>query len=129
MTAGVVEAIRGGDVEIEPRESARLAAMRPLLERLNDLKRIRVAGRDGSLMDQAFTRAWSRVVGGEAWEDIAWSEAARAVAAVRLAGLDIETMQAHGLSRAEALSAAAAATDLAVDELGVGLASPAEGSP
>ncbi len=123
MTAGVVEAIRGVDVQLQPREAAKLAAMRPLLERLNDLKRVRVAGRDGSLMDQAFTRTWSRVVGGGAWGDIAWNEAARAVAAVRLAGLDVETMQAHGLSRAEAVGVAAAAIDLAVDELGPGLTS------
>ena len=123
MTAATAEATPDVEAELQPREAARLAAMRPLLERLNDLKRIRVAGRDGSLMDQAFTRTWSRVVGGEAWGDIAWNEAARAVAAVRLGGLDIETMQAHGLSGDEAVGVVAAAIDLAVDELGERLAS------
>ena len=121
MTAATAESMPDVGAELQPREAARLAAMRPLLERLNDLKRIRVAGRDGSLMDQAFTRAWARVVAGEAWGDIAWKEAARAVAAVRLAGLDVETMQAHGLSRGEAVGVAAASIDLAVDELGPAL--------
>ena len=39
-----------------------LAGLQPLLGELNDLKRIRRAGRAGSLAGRGFARAWSALV-------------------------------------------------------------------
>lgn len=68
------------------------AALLPLLLELNDLKRIRVAGRDGSLATRLFRRAWHRIVRGEDVATVALNETAHAVAAARLAGIDARVL-------------------------------------
>jgi hypothetical protein len=75
-----------------------LAALRPLLAELGDAKRVRTAGAPGSLAEQAFGRAWARLVEGEDAEAVALSETAAAVARARLAGIDAAVLTAAGLS-------------------------------
>ncbi len=70
----------------------------PLLRELNDLKRIRVANRDGSLAQRLFLRSWARLVRGELLAEVASSETARAVVAARLAGVEARVLAKAGLS-------------------------------
>jgi len=73
-------------------------ALLPLFRELNDLKRIRVAAREGSLAQQLFERAWARLVSGEPLEEVAAGETARAVVAARLAGVDAQVLSDADLS-------------------------------
>lgn len=73
------------------------AAVLPLLIEMNDLKRIRVADRGGSIATRIFRRSWAALVSGEALPAVADRETAHAVAAARLAGIDARVMQAAGL--------------------------------
>ena len=82
---------------------AALAALRPLLQEIGDAKRVRVASAPGSLSEQAFSRAWARLVEGEDVEDVALSETAAAVARARLAGIDRAVLTGAGLSEPQAL--------------------------
>ncbi|WP_448614262.1 hypothetical protein [Modestobacter sp. URMC 112] len=77
---------------------AGLAALRPLLAEIGDAKRVRTAAAPGSLAEQAFGRAWARLVAGEDTEQVALSETAAAVARARLAGIDAEVLTTAGLS-------------------------------
>lgn len=88
-----------------------LADLRPLLQEVGDAKRVRVAGRPGSLCEQAFSRSWARLVEGEDPAGVALSEAAAAVARARLAGIDVEVLTAAGLTRDEALGVLRAGFD------------------
>ena len=90
---------------------AALGALRPLLQEIGDAKRTRVAGRSGSLSEQAFSRSWARLVDGEDAGDVAWSESAAAVARARLAGIDCAVLTAAGLSPDEALGVLRAGFD------------------
>ena len=85
--------------------AAALPALAALFREVLDLKRIRVAGRPGSLMEGVFRRAWAAFVAGEPAERVALRETAAALAAVRLAGLDHATLVEHGLTEAEAYEA------------------------
>ncbi len=78
------------------------AALLPLLLELNDLKRIRVADRDGSLATRVFRRAWHRIVRGDDLTRVALNETAHAVAAARLAGIDARVLQDGGFAQAQA---------------------------
>ena len=80
-----------------------LERLRPLLQEIGDAKRVRTASAAGSLAEQAFGRAWARLVDGEDAERVALSEAAAAVARARLAGIDVPVLQRAGLSAAQAL--------------------------
>ena len=73
----------------------------PLFRELNDLKRIRAAGRQGSVAERLFLRSWARLVSGEALVQVALQETAHAVAAARLAGIDAQVLADGGLSAAE----------------------------
>lgn len=79
-------------------------ALLPLLRELNDLKRIRAAGKDGSLAERLFLRSWARLASGEPLAEVALSEAAAAVAAARLAGIDAGVLAAGGFAADERLS-------------------------
>lgn len=79
-----------------------LAALAPLLREVGDAKRIRVASAPGSLAEQAFSRAWARLVEGEDPEPVALSETAAAVVRARLGGVDAEVLRGAGLSGHEA---------------------------
>lgn len=78
-----------------------LAALAPLLREVGDAKRIRVASAPGSLAEQAFSRAWARLVEGEDPEPVALSETAAAVVRARLGGVDAEVLRGAGLSGRE----------------------------
>ena len=78
-----------------------LATLRPLLGEINDLKRIRAAGRAGSLADQGFARSWADLIRGTAAAVVARREVAGAVASARLGGIDAAILDAAGLQRAE----------------------------
>lgn len=75
----------------------------PLLRELNDLKRVRVADRDGSLAQRCFFRSWARLVEGEPLESVAATETARAVVGARLAGVDAHVLKQAGLDEKEIL--------------------------
>ena len=66
----------------------------PLFRELNGLKRIRVAGKDGSWAERLFCRAWTRLIVGEDVGQIAREETASAVVATLLAGIDAEVLAA-----------------------------------
>lgn len=80
---------------------AGVPALLTLLRELNDLKRIHVADRQGSIAERLFLRAWARLVRGDDLRTVALSEAAHAVASARLAGIDARVMEAAGLSSEE----------------------------
>ncbi len=80
-----------------------LAGLRPLLAEIGDAKRVRVAAGPGSLAEQAFARAWARLVAGEDVAAVADSETAAAVARARLAGIDAGVLTTAGLSDGLAL--------------------------
>lgn len=75
-----------------------LSHLRPLLSRLQDLKRVRTPDSGGSLAGAGFLRAWAQLNAGVSVTDVAHREAARAVAAVELAGIDAAVLSDAGLS-------------------------------
>lgn len=79
-----------------------LVDLRPLLAEIGDAKRVRIAGSSDSLAEQAFARAWGRLVGGEDPATVALSETAAAVVRARLAGVDGAVLLAAGLDEPEA---------------------------
>ncbi len=85
----------------------------PLFRELNDLKRVRVAGRDGSVAERLFLRSWARLVSGEDVRVVALSETAQAVAAARLAGVDAAVLADGGLAPSERLGVLRAGLDAA----------------
>ena len=78
---------------------AALAALRPLFTELNDLKRVRVALGDpaGTFAADRFRGAWATLIEGHDPAAVAHSEAAAAVAAARLAGIDARVLSDAGL--------------------------------
>ncbi len=75
-----------------------LSHLRPLLTRLQDLKRVRTPDSNGSLAGAGFLRAWAELHAGRPAADVAACEAARAVAAVELAGIDAAVLSDAGLT-------------------------------
>ena len=80
-------------------------ALAALIAQVCDLKRVRDARSPRSLAERALARAWSRLAAGENVETVALSEAASAVAAVCLGGLDWDALTANGLAPDEATAA------------------------
>jgi hypothetical protein len=74
------------------------ASLIPLLREINDLKRVRAAGIDGTLAARAFRRSWGRLVAGDSPVTVALRETALAVAAARLGGIDRAMLTRAGLS-------------------------------
>ena len=74
----------------------------PLFKELSDLKRIRSAGRDGSIATRLFEAGWSAYLSGEDIEDVAERAMAQALAATRLGDLDYTTLTRLGLEHEEA---------------------------
>ena len=85
-----------------PEALVELASVLPLLRELNDLKRVRVAGREGSLAEQLFGRAWVALLAGEAPATVALREAARALVDMRLPGYDKALLSSLGLAEHDA---------------------------
>jgi 5'-deoxynucleotidase YfbR-like HD superfamily hydrolase len=75
-----------------------LAPLRPLLARLQDLKRVRTADAPArSLADRWFARAWGDLAAGADPAAVARRETAAAAAAVELAGIDPGVLRRGGL--------------------------------
>jgi len=85
----------------------------PSLRELGDLKRIRSAGREGSIATRLFEAGWSAWLAGGGPDDIAYRAMAMALAAARLGDLDFDKLGELGLSRDERL----AVLERAVDEI------------
>lgn len=92
---------RGPGRELDERAALGVTRLAPLLAELGDLKRIRVAGRAGSLADTAFTRSWRRLLAGEDLPAVAVDETVRALVAVRLGGVDAAVLAEGGLAPAD----------------------------
>ena len=97
---------------------ARLVLVRPLLGEINDLKRVQVAGRSGSLADQGFARSWADLVDGFPPDLVARREVGSAIAAARLGGIDAAILDDAGLSRAEVVAILRAAINEVAGPLG-----------
>ena len=76
-------------------------ALRPLLVELGDLKRVRSAGRTGSIAERLFAQGWSALTGGASPEDVALDISAKALAATRLGDIDAHFLGSAGLSDAQ----------------------------
>lgn len=74
------------------------AHLADLFRELNDLKRIRSAGRAGSIAARLFRAAWIALAQGEAPEAVMRRTAAAALVATRLADLDCAALAALGLA-------------------------------
>ena len=74
-----------------------LDCLLPLFRELNGLKRVRVAGKDGSWAERLFVRAWARLIAEEDVGQVAREETASAVVATLLAGIDAEVLAAGGI--------------------------------
>jgi len=112
-------------------------ALRPLLIELNDLKRVRSAGRDGSIATRLFREAWGRLLAGEPAQHVMLHVTATALSAARLGDLDRATLRLVGLSEAEASETLVRAFDVVAqhiatplrDSLRVTLSRPLNDSP
>ncbi len=82
-----------------------------LLAQVADAKRLRVAGREGSLAEQSFVRSWSLLVAGASLADVAATEVAGALAAVRLAGVDAQSLTGGGAGGDAAVAVLTSAAD------------------
>ena len=76
----------------------------PLFRELGDLKRIRSAGRDGSIAARLFRQGWRALAEGTEPEQVMRMVVARALAAARLGDLDREKLIALGLSGPDTLA-------------------------
>lgn len=72
-------------------------ALRELLVEAGDLKRVRSAGRYGSIAERLFARGWACLTGGASPDEVALEIAATALAATRLCDLDAAFLSAAGL--------------------------------
>lgn len=79
-------------------ESASLADLRPLLQELGDLKRVRSAGRDGSIATRLFRNAWAGLLADPKSQDLHLRVAAAALVAARLGDIDQVFLKQTGLS-------------------------------
>jgi hypothetical protein len=93
------------------------ASLIPLLREINDLKRVRAAGIDGTLAARAFRRSWGRLVAGDSPVTVALRETALAVAAARLGGIDRAMLTRAGLSGEEATGVLQSAFDAVAEPL------------
>ncbi len=93
------------------------AALIPLLREINDLKRVRAAGIDGTLAARAFRRSWGRLVAGDSPVTVALRETALAVAGCRLGGIDRTMLTRAGLSDGEATEVLQSAFDAVAEPL------------
>jgi 5'-deoxynucleotidase YfbR-like HD superfamily hydrolase len=92
----------------EVREPSRRRLL-PLLREIGDEKRVRSAGRTGSIAERLFRRAWADLVGGRSTDEVALAITARALAATRLADLDGEALLDLGVEPGETIAIGRAA--------------------
>ena len=99
-----------------PRDQPR-PAMLGLLRELGDLKRIRSAGRDGSIATRLFGAGWAALAVGEAVQPVMARTVAAAIAAARLGDLDYAKLRDLGLDAVAATTALAAGFDAVADAI------------
>lgn len=75
----------------------------PLLRELGDLKRIRSAGREGTIATRRFLTGWAALTAGVDPGEVMRRTVASALVAVRLGDLDLPKLIELGLTRAEAV--------------------------
>ena len=97
------------------------AALLTLFHELGDLKRVRSAGRRGSVAARLFREAWAALVRGEAVETVALRTTAASLSAARLGDLDRPALLGMGLSHPEAMAVLARAFDAVGGEIEPGL--------
>lgn len=93
------------------------AALRELFVEMNDLKRVRSAGREGSIAERLFAQGWGLLTGGASPDDVALDIAATTLAATRLCDLDAAFLSAAGLSDAAASAVLVAGFDAVTGDL------------
>lgn len=111
-------------VAAAPRDAALPAGLLPLLREVNDLKRIRSAGRPASIAERLFAEAWSRLAGGEDATRLAMAITAAALAATRLGGLDPQLLRRAGIAAAETAAIRQRALAQIASGLDAGLRTP-----
>ena len=102
-------------------EPAAPIALRELLVELGDLKRVRSAGRQGSIAQRLFAQGWSALTGGGSPETVALDITAKALAASRLCDLDAAFLNAAGLDEAQTASVLVAGLEAVAEPLDAGL--------
>ena len=96
-----------------------LARLRPRLARLTDLKRVRTPDHGGaSLAGRGFARSWAALVRGDDPTQAAVREAAAALVAVELAGIDAAVLRQAGLPDAAILDVFKKALGVSADAVG-----------
>ena len=93
-----------------------LAALLPLLRELGDLKRLRSAGRTGSIASRLFREAWIGLSSGAKPDAVASRTTARALAATRLGDLDEAALLDLGMSQHDARAVQCAGLE-AIDDV------------
>ena len=94
-----------------------------LFREIGDLKRIRSAGREGSVAERGFRSAWRDLVAGDPAEAVMRRSVAAALAAVRLGDLDGPKLRELGLSEGEAKTVLQRGFDAVASALDPALAS------
>ena len=103
MSGGLTEEEAGG-----------VAALSPLLRRMNGLKRVRTAETGSfSLVDRGFAVGWRGLLYGHDPQEVAVMHAGTMVAAVEMAGLDQGGLYDHGATLDEVAAVRAAAVEAA----------------
>ena len=80
------------------------AGLRPLLQEMNDLKRVGTPNQAGSLAQDGFRRAWEALIAGEAPAQVARWELAGAIASARLGAIDAVVLGRVGLDPAQVIA-------------------------
>ena len=92
-------------------------ALRDLLVELGDLKRVRSAGRTGSIAERLFAQGWAALTGGGEPERVALRITATALAAARLCDLDAPFLASVGLDERQAADVLVAGFDAVTETL------------
>lgn len=110
-----------GEAAVPDLSPAAPLELRDLLVEMGDLKRVRSAGREGSIAERLFAQAWGALVGGAPPEDVALQVSANALAATRLCDLDAAFLTAAGLDERRASDVLVAGFDAVTGAVEEGL--------
>jgi 5'-deoxynucleotidase YfbR-like HD superfamily hydrolase len=97
-----------------------VSALAALLAEVVDAKRVHVAGEDGSLAGRRFLGAWAALCAGAPLRHVAVAEAAAAVCAARLGGIDARVLSEAGLTPEQAAEVLTRGFDEVTEQLGDG---------